>query len=142
MKHLFAAALLLAALTANSQVTFQNGYGSDTLQDVLGAVLTSSAGEYVLVGSCNQTDQDITVFFLDNTGGVIASRRLDITGVEFGNAIVETDDGNFIIAGTTSTSPLDSVHNDIFVAKIGNLGTLVYWSKVFGGSGNDKANSI
>ncbi|HOZ87924.1 MAG TPA: T9SS C-terminal target domain-containing protein, partial [Bacteroidia bacterium] len=66
-------------------------------------------------------------------------------GIDKCNAIQQTADGGFIIAGETSSTngdiTVNNGANDFWVAKIDSLGILI-WQKSLGGSGDDRANAI
>lgn len=67
------------------------------------------------------------------------------TGHDNGNSIKKTSDGGFIIAGSTTSVNGDVTLNkggtDVWIIKINSIGT-IEWQKTFGGSGNDRAESI
>ncbi len=66
-------------------------------------------------------------------------------GIDKCNAIQQTADGGYIIAGETSSTSGDITLNngttDFWVAKIDTAGVLV-WQKSLGGSGDDRANAV
>ena len=67
------------------------------------------------------------------------------SGADFGNDILQTDDGGYLIVGTKEVSSVDGIsansHNDIFLCKLNQYGNLM-WEKSFGGNFNDEGNNI
>ncbi len=127
-----------------AQVSFQNGYG-DTLSDKGRVIISTSTGGYCIVGPSGQnfTDSsDVAVYMINSVGDLILSVKIGLPGDEIPTGVVETDNGDFIICGTTHASPVDTINTDIFAMRIAPLSGFVFWSKVYGGAGNDEANSI
>ncbi len=60
-------------------------------------------------------------------------------GLEVGESVVQTNDGGFLIAG--STSSYGAGGSDIYLVKTDNVG-VIQWSKTFGGVGGESATSI
>jgi hypothetical protein len=67
------------------------------------------------------------------------------SGKEYGNAIVATPDGNYLMAGYTESIDGDVFGNkgaaDVWLVKFNGSGTII-WQKTLGGSGNDRAFSL
>ncbi len=67
------------------------------------------------------------------------------TGTDIGNKIIRSNDGGYIIAGSTSSANCDVLinhgANDFWVVKI-DIGGTVEWQKTFGGTSNDFATSV
>ncbi len=67
------------------------------------------------------------------------------SGNDYANSIIQTNDGGFIIAGTSDSNDGDVTGNnggrDYWIVKIDNIGVL-QWQKTFGGSADDFANYI
>ncbi len=60
-------------------------------------------------------------------------------GIEVANCIIQTSDGGFVMAGSTSGYGAGS--NDVYIVKTDANGHMV-WQQVIGGSGNDDATGI
>jgi Secretion system C-terminal sorting domain len=58
---------------------------------------------------------------------------------DIGNSVKQTNDGGFIVAGTTSS--FGSGGQDIYLIKTDENGDTL-WTKTFGGPGNDRATSV
>lgn len=67
------------------------------------------------------------------------------TREDAGNSILQTNDGNYIVAGKTNSDngPVTGNHGgyDVWVVKYDTSG-IILWQKCLGGSGNDEAGSI
>lgn len=67
------------------------------------------------------------------------------TQEDIAKCVLQTPDGGFIVAGSTASNDGDCTDNhggwDFLVVKTDNTGAVV-WKKCYGGSNNDKANTI
>ena len=116
--------------------------------------ISEAADGYILVGSSDSSDVDITnnkgsydfwVLKIDTTGTLIWEKNFGGSEIDEARAITKTNDGNFIIVGDTRSNDQDvTVNNggaDLWVIKINSDGNLL-WEKSFGGSSFDVAKSI
>jgi hypothetical protein len=136
--------ILFSFTSSTAQIQFQNGYG-DTLMEKGTVIISTSTGGYCIVGptGLNYTDSsDVAVYVTDSAGDLLLSVKAGLPGNEFPTGLVETDNGDFIISGTTYASPLDTVNSDVFAMRITAAGGFVIWWQVYNGIGNDEANSI
>lgn len=135
------------------QSTF-GGTGYESARDIL----STPDGGYLVLGETNSTDggvvagyggtKDIWLLKIDATGTLQWQKRIGGTGLDIGNQLYALDNGNFLIAGTTSSSDGDITGNhsnagytDGVMIKIDPAGT-VLWSKCFGGSKNEELLDI
>ena len=58
---------------------------------------------------------------------------------DVGNSVKQTNDGGFIVAGTTSS--FGAGGQDIYLIKTNENGDTL-WTKTFGGTGNDRASNV
>jgi hypothetical protein len=73
-----------------------------------------------------------------NAGGTLQwTRTVGGSSQDWGYSIVQTSDGGFAIAGSTTSFGV----NNFYTAKLNSSGTL-QWSKTYGGSGIETPNSI
>src|SRR4029077_18979089 len=67
------------------------------------------------------------------------------SSTDLANAIVETSDGGYLVAGSTYSNDGDVIGDhtsgDVWAVKINSTGGIL-WQKYFGGSGPDDASSI
>lgn len=126
------------------------GTGDDELQ----GIQQTSDGGYIVVGYTysnngdivgNHGDTDIWVAKLSATGSLLWQKALGGTSSEIAYGIVQTTDGGYVIAGSTSSTNGDitSSHGfgDVWIVKLSTTGTLL-WQKTLGGTGEEEANSI
>lgn len=106
-------------------------------------------GKYLSVGaslnnvhesSGNHGLRDFWVVRYDDMGNVLWNKSYGGSLNELANGMVETDEGEFIIFGSSESSDFDVSHNyggmDIWVIKINSNGDLI-WEKSFGGSNDE-----
>ncbi|SMC91099.1 hypothetical protein, partial [Moheibacter sediminis] len=160
-KHLFYL-LLFSTLFTQAQITpeieWSKTLGS-TSMDVGRGVVQTSDGGYIAFGQVMMGDADVTNF----KGGVdywIA--KTSVTGelewektyggslLDFGGddqilKIRQTQDGGYILGGTSNSDDGDVTHNygmeDIWLVKIDSSGN-IQWEKNYGGSGEDVFRDI
>ncbi|MBN8680354.1 MAG: T9SS type A sorting domain-containing protein [Chitinophagales bacterium] len=126
------------------------GSGADEAWNVVQA----PDGGFVVVGTTNSTDGDITVNYgiddvwvakLDATGNLLWQRSFGGSESDEGRAISNTDDGGFIIAGRTSSVDGHITQTqggmDFWVVKL-NFEGKKEWDKNFGGIGIDFAEDV
>lgn len=123
------------------------GEGIDISYDI---AKTADDG-YVLVGNTfssngdvflNHGESDIWMIKIDVEGNLIWEKTYGGSKFDLAQAVVQSKDGGFLIAGNTKSDDKDSLlnngENDIWVVKTNAFGELV-WEKSFGGSGLDFA---
>ncbi len=134
---------IFQSLNCIGQINFQSGFG-DILTDIGSKVVKTSDGNYCIVAASGQDQPDsadITVYFANYLGEMNSSVKIGMGRNEFPTGLVETAGGDFIISGSTYSSPLDSTQSDIFAIKINSSGD-VLWSFVYGGDQDDEAKSL
>ena len=142
-KYLLLSYLFLIAVAGNAQVKFQTLYGDVNLDDAQVVVHTFDGG-FLLAGGTgpNMLDStDVTLFRLNANGDLVWSSKIDAYKDDFISDALQLADGTFLLVGTTYSSPIDSVYSDILVMQVDDAG-FIMWSKVFGGSDYDEAQSI
>ncbi|MCT8340618.1 T9SS type A sorting domain-containing protein [Flavobacteriaceae bacterium TK19130] len=114
----------------------------------------TSDGGYILVGHTlsndgdvfgNHGEEDVWVVKVDATGTLEWQRAYGGSDQELGRAILQTVDGGYIFAGSTSSEDGDVAGNngslDYWVVKIDAVGT-IEWENAYGGSGNDRGRLL
>ncbi len=124
-----------------AQVTWQysyGGYGPDQANAILaavdGSIITIGA-----TGSFGSGSSDIYVIKVDQDGSKLWSATYGGAGIDQGQAIAETADGGFVIAGYTNSSGAGGY--DGLLVKINGDGVLE-WQRTFGGSEWDFLYSV
>lgn len=111
---------------------------------------TSDTGFIIAAGSneseaTNHGNGDVFVIKLNTNGATQWQKYFGGSSYDIASSIEETNDGGFIVAGTTSSNDGDVIINkgffDFWVIKLNNSGT-VQWQKTYGGNDNDHASSI
>lgn len=104
-------------------------------------MLATSDGNYFLVGhsqSYGGGDYDVLLLKIDPSGNTLWLKTFGGWGNDKGSDIIATNDGNYMIIGSTDSWSQD--HN-FYLIKIDPAGN-VLWSKELGGSANDFGSSI
>lgn len=131
----------LLRLSPPGSVIWQKSYGG-TGSDALRAVRVTADGGLIVAGSTNSGGaggQDFWVLRLDSHGKVLWQGTYGGTGEDIANAIIETKDGSFVVAG--STQSYGDGYRDAWIVRLDSSGD-VLWQKVYGGSGMDSAESV
>ena len=118
------------------------GSGYDLASDVA----QTADGEYVLVGYSGSNNGDVTghysafdywVTMLDASGNLRWEKSLGGSEADWGRAIVASEDGGVIAAGSTSSSDGDVQNNDggaeFWLVKLNGHGQIV-WQQTYGGT--------
>ncbi|MEC8323351.1 MAG: hypothetical protein VXZ57_01635, partial [Bacteroidota bacterium] len=128
-------------------------YGG-TFTDTAYAINETQTGDFMMVGSSDSIDQDISnnkgsydywVLKLSNTGDLLWEKSFGGSEIDEAKAIAPSSDGNFLIAGDSRSHDFDISTNyggaDIWVVKINTDGELL-WEKSFGGGNFDGVQAI
>ncbi|PJC61592.1 MAG: secretion protein, partial [Flavobacteriales bacterium CG_4_9_14_0_2_um_filter_32_27] len=126
------------------------GSGSDGAS----SIQQTTDGGYIVVGTSNSTDGDVTgnhgigdywVVKLSNTGTITWQKSLGGTGDDIAYSIQQTTDGGYVVAGYSNSIDGDITVNlggfDYWVVKLDGTGTIT-WQKSLGGNDWDIGRSI
>jgi len=150
-------------LDDTGHIQWQKSLGGTGTESANSILQTADSG-YIITGYASSVDGDVSGDHLLSAGGPSEDlwvMRLDKNGVlqwqkclggsqsERGNAIRQTSDGNYIIAGYASSTDGDvtGLHpgvasaEDAWVIKMDDTGH-VLWNKCYGGSDNEGANDL
>ncbi|GAA4268556.1 lipoprotein [Hyunsoonleella aestuarii] len=129
---------------------FYGGTFTDTPNDVVQTI----DNNYIIVGSSDSVDVDITnnkgsydfwVIKISETGSLIWEKSFGGTEIDKAYGITTTNDGNYLIIGDTRSSDQDVSNNygaaDLWLIKITPNGDLL-WDKSLGGSNFDSGSAI
>lgn len=97
------------------------------------SVVEADNGDFIIVGETETVDdagRDIAVIRIDGSGSVLWNKTFGSAGDDCGGAIVATQDGNYVIAGTYSYSA--DYYNNPCLIKIDNNGNEI-WRKIYEG---------
>lgn len=120
----------LVKLDDIGNIEWQKSLGG-TNQDYGGPIQQTTDGGYIVFGSSNSSDGDVTsnhsginywVVKLNNTGVIIWQKSLGGTGSDYGQSIQQTFDGSYIVAGSSTSNNFDVTNNhgffDYWVVKL------------------------
>jgi hypothetical protein len=131
---------------------WSKNYGS-TGADLAREIINTSDGGFIIIGSSNGADNDVSanhgnsdywVIKLDNTGNIEWEKNYGGTLDDVGRAIIEISTG-YIITGYSKSSDIDVTTNngveDAWTLEIDDLGNII-WEESFGGTGFDRGQRI
>lgn len=113
-----------------------------TDDDFAYSIIQSSDGGFVVTGqtkSFGSGGYDLIIIKLSSVGNIQWTRTAGYLGFESGVCIIETSDGGFAVAG--STTSYGAGGDDMFIVKTNSSGVVI-WSRVIGGTGIDRATSL
>jgi predicted secreted protein len=106
------------------------------------SVIQTSDGGYALAGFTNSTGAGGLDFWLvktDSSGNMMWNQTYGGAGDEAANAVVQTSDGGYALAGWTTSYGAGEA--DFWLVKTTSNGTM-QWNKTYGGAGDDEAFSL
>jgi len=141
-------------LDVNGNLVWEELYGGNK-SDVANAVVQTADGGYAVAGwtssnnsgdvSGNHGGSDFWVIKLDAAGILLWQKALGGTKGDLGNAIQQTADGGYVVAGSTASNngnvSGNNGSNDFWIVKLDASGNIL-WQNALGGSASDKASSV
>ena len=106
------------------------------------AVQQTTDGGYILGGatvSFGAGDEDFYLVKTNSSGDTLWTRTYGGSGFERAQSVQQTADGGYIVAGRTTSFGAGS--NDFYLVKTTSLGDTL-WTRTYGGSSDDLANSV
>jgi hypothetical protein len=110
--------------------------------DTVFCIRQTADGGYVAVGyttSFGAGKSDVYLLILDSLGDTIWTRTYGGTENDEGHGVLETSDGGYIIAG--SSSSMGGSWDEVYIVKIDGSG-VVKWERIYGGLYGDRALCI
>ena len=129
--------LWVIKLDSNGNFEWENSFGDWDLDEGFDIIETSDG--YIMCGrtaSFGAGSFDAWVIKIDSSGNEIWSNTYGGVGGESAHSIQETNDGDFVFFGSTSSYGNGS--NDVWLVKIDSDGYLI-WDQTFGGVAVDEA---
>ncbi len=134
-------------------IAWQKNYGGSNL-DVLSTIEPTTDGGYIISGNTFSTNGDVIgnhggsdywLLKINSNGAIEWQKTLGGSGYEFCGAIKQTNDGGFIVTGSTPSVDgevtISYGQGDFWVVKLDSLGTLE-WQKSYGGTAQDSSYDI
>ena len=133
--------LLVFRLAPNSIPIWSKAFGGTSFECANSIVQTSDGG-FAVVGKTptfGAGNYDILVLKLSSDGSLEWARTFGGSLNDYATSIVQAPDGGYVVAGYTKNFGAGSY--DAIILKLSSDGSLE-WAKTFGGSGDDRVNSI
>jgi hypothetical protein len=140
-------------ITATGAIEWQKSYGGSDNDEAFDVRQTADSG-YVVVGSTQSTDGDVSgnhgvedmwVIKISSSGVLQWQKCLGGSGDDAAQSVGQTNDGGYIVAGSTNSNDGDVTGNhgnyDEWVIKLNSTGSIV-WERCYGGSSSDGAASV
>ena len=143
----------IVKLSSSGDMQWQKALGG-RFDDQAYAIQLTSDGGYIVAGSTNSNDFDVTgnhgssdawIVKLDTNGTIQWQQALGGNGQDYARSIQRSNDGGYILAGYTYSYRNDypgyNDRPDYWIIKVDSNGTL-QWQKSLGGSQNDYGNAV
>ncbi len=137
-------------------IKWGNSYGGSN-NDVPTSIVQNSDGGFIIAGNSHSSDgnvlghhgvdslSDCWVLKIDSVGTIKWQRSYGGSGDDLINSLVPSEDGGFIMVGSSNSADADVIGNhgnyDCWIVKINEQG-MMQWQKFLGGSEVDEAYSI
>jgi PKD repeat protein len=124
-----------------------------TQRDELGDIIENPDGSFTAVGYTFSEDGDVSkqhgagdawVVWVSSSGELIRSMTYGGSQTDSASSLIRTDDGNFVILGTTHSPEVSQTYagmSDVWIFSLTPQGD-VLWSKTYGGSDGDWGHAL
>lgn len=143
----------ITKLDANGELVWEKSYGGSK-NDVAYSIKQTFDGGYIVAGSSNSEDGDVTnpkgdndywIIKLNAEGNIEWQKSYGGSGTDWARSILQTSDGGYIVAGRSDSKDLDKKEKigeiDYWVIKLSENGD-IEWEKSYGGTATQSCNSI
>jgi hypothetical protein len=156
MKKILQLSILLISYYTIAQpiISWQKCIGGATADESGQSIIKTNDGGSIFTGSAvtnngdvsgNHGSGDVWVVKQSSSGVIQWQKCLGGSGAEFGTSIIQTNDGGYMVTGSTTSNNGDVSGNhgneDVWVVKLSSIG-LIEWQKCLGGSNKDNSFSI
>jgi predicted secreted protein len=128
-------------LNSSGGVQWQKTYGGSK-DDVASSIQLTADGGYIVAGSTasfGAGGKDIWVLKIDSSGSVQWQKAFGSDGDEDANAVQETSDGGYIVAGWTNSYA--GIRKEAWVLKL-DANKNIQWQRIYVGIADDIAYSV
>lgn len=131
----------LIKLDNNSDTLWTKTYGGSN-NEYGNSVKQTPDGGYIIAGnstSFGANGQDVYLLKTDSLGNVSWSKLFGGAGTDYGNTVLLTSDGGYLVGGTTQN--LGAGNYDAYLIKTDANGNAL-WTKTYGGSFEENGNFV
>jgi hypothetical protein len=131
----------LVKTDSNGNIEWSKSYGGSGDNEAY-AIAKTSDGGFILAGyttSAGTGGRQILLVKTDSNGNVIWNQTYGGPGDTEANAVIQTSDGGYAVAGCTDTAGAGSL--DFYLMKVNSNGVML-WNQTYGGPGDDIAYSL
>jgi hypothetical protein len=145
--------LWVVKLSPEGELEWQKMLGGSSLDWAFDVSITLDGG-YAILGQIGWNDGDISEYFggfdiwlvkINSEGEIEWEKTFGGSGDDYIGAILEIDNGGYIVAGATQSIDGHAIGNDggqdLWVFKVDSIGSLL-WQKTLGGSQGEWASSL
>ena len=133
--------LFFVKLDSSCSVEWARAVGG-TSDDHGSSVIQTTDSGFAVVGataSFGAGRNDLFIVKFNSSGSIEWARAVGGAGNDYGNSVIQTSDGGFIIIGVTEN--FGAGRKDLLLIKFSPSG-LMEWARTIGGSKNDRGSSI
>lgn len=143
----------IVKISETGSLIWEKSFGGSEVDEAQ-SIVKSNDGNYVIIGDTRSNDlnvsknngaADLWIIKISPLGELIWEKSFGGSSFDSGRSISNTQDGGFLISGSSRSSDGDITtnqgQNDAWVIKINNEGNLE-WQKTIGGSNDDFAQDI
>jgi len=143
-------------INADNSVAWQKNFGGSA-DDEATDIIEAADGSFIVIGNTSSTDGDVLqnkgfndywILNIDTAGTVIWQKTFGGSSDDIASSVVQTDDGGFIIAGSSFSTDGDienhfytNNYSDYFIIKTDDHGNKE-WVKNYGGNATDNLTQI
>lgn len=140
--------IFVTKFSQNREIQWNKTFGGDGEIISGKSIYQTTDDGFVLTGSTKPPDnhENILIKKLGQTGDIQFTRSIGGSGQDYGQSIIQTTNGDFVLTGQTNSNDGDfeikqDNLNDIFVMKLTSNGN-VQWVRTFGGNSGGQGYSI
>jgi len=145
----------IVKLDSTGEIEWEKALGGSST-DYAYSIQQTTDGGYIVAGDTYSENGNVTnhhesayrdawIVKLNNQGNLEWQKCIGGTWDDKAHSIIQTQDGGYVVAGTTDSDDGDVAYNhgpsDAWVFKLSETGNIL-WEKTFGGSDMDVVNSI